>query len=217
MIMEIIFCDNHLLVVAKPTGISTQPHVGLGVNLLNQAKAWLKKQFQKPGNVFLEPVHRLDKPASGLVLFARTSKALSRLQEMMRQKEIGKTYFAWVEGVLPAREGTLEHHLLHDEYRARVVSPSHPQAKLALLHYRTQIDQKNGKSLVEIQLETGRYHQIRAQFAAIGCPVVGDTKYGSSFPLKKDQIALHHGGLKFFHPVTKSPLSFAVPMDRLIF
>ncbi len=205
--MKIIFCDNHLLVVFKPAGISTQPHQANEDNLLDQSKAWLKKQFQKSGSVFLEPIHRLDKPVSGLVLFARTSKALSRLQEMMRQRKIEKTYFAWVEGALPEEKGTLEHYLFHDEHRARIVDKSYPEAKLARLHY-LQIDQLKAKSLVEIYLETGRYHQIRAQFAYIGCPIVGDQKYGSTSHWKKDKIALHHGRMKFLHPVTKSELCF---------
>jgi len=205
--MKVIYCDNHLLIVSKPAGISTQPHEGSKDNLLDQAKDWIKKQFQKSGNVFLEVVHRLDKPVSGLVIFARTSKSLSRLQEMMRQYKIEKTYFAWAEGILPQEKGTLEHYLFHDEHRARVVDKSHPQSKLARLHY-VQIDCQKNKTLVEIHLETGRYHQIRAQFAYMGYPIVGDLKYGSKMLWKKDAIALHHGRLKFFHPVTKSALSF---------
>jgi 23S rRNA pseudouridine1911/1915/1917 synthase len=216
--MKIIFCDNHLLVVFKPAGISTQPHGASEDNLLDQTKAWLKQEFQK-SNVFLEPIHRLDKPVSGLVLFARTSKALSRLQEMVRQRKIARTYFAWVEGKLPEAKGTLEHYLVHDEHRARVVDKSHSEAKLARLHY-LQIDQLKAKSLVEIDLETGRYHQIRAQFADIGCPIVGDQKYGSLSHWKKGGIALHHGRLQFLHPVTKSELCFNSSlflMDRSIF
>jgi 23S rRNA pseudouridine1911/1915/1917 synthase len=186
--------------------MSTQPHEGFAENLLDLAKAWVKKKFQKPGQVFLEPVHRLDKPVSGLVLFARTSKSLSRLQEMMRGQKIEKTYFAWVEGALQA-EGTLEHYLFHDDYRARIVDPSHSQGKLARLHYILRARQGR-KHLVEIRLETGRYHQIRAQFAAIGCPILGDTKYGSCIPWKKEGIALHHGRLKFPHPIRKNELCF---------
>ncbi len=211
--MKIVFCDNHLLVVLKPAGVSTQPHDGEQINLLDQAKAWLKKEFQKPGNVFLEPVHRLDKPVSGLVLFARTSKAISRLNEMMREKGIEKTYFAWVEGNLLQQEAILEHHLFHDEHKAKVVNSSHPQAKLARLYY-LQIDKRDGKTLLEIRLETGRYHQIRAQLAAMGHPILGDEKYGSSLPWKRDQIALHHGKLKFTHPVTKETLCFESPISR---
>ncbi len=197
--MRIIYCDNHLLVVSKPAGLSTQPHDGED-SLSDRAKAWIKKEFQKPGSVFLEPIHRLDKPVSGLVLFARTSKALSRLQEMMRQHQIEKTYYAWIEGELPEPEGTLEHLLIHGDHRAHV----HPEGKLARLHYR-QIAQGNGKTQLEIILETGRYHQIRAQFSAIGYPIVGDVKYGAKAPGK---IALHHGRLRFCHPVTKENLEF---------
>ncbi len=104
--MKVLYCDNHLLVVSKPAGISTQPHDGSEKNLLDQSKGWVKTEFKKKGNVFLEPIHRLDKPVSGLVLFARTSKALSRLQEMMRQHLIEKTYFAWVEGCFAGRGGS---------------------------------------------------------------------------------------------------------------
>ena len=203
--MEIIYSDNHLLVIVKPADLSTQPHEGEGDNLLDRAKAWVKKEFKKSGNVFLEPIHRLDKPVSGLVLFARTSKALSRLQEQMRQRKISKTYFAWVEGTLPQPQGTLEHYLVHGDHRAHLVSSNHPEAKLARLHYKT-LEQKEGMTAVEIDLETGRYHQIRAQFSAIGAPVVGDRKYGSKLPWKNGGIALHHGKLAFEHPVTKEAI-----------
>ncbi len=201
--MQVIFCDNHLLIVSKPAGLATQPHPGSDSSLQELAKLWLKKEFSKPGNVFLEPIHRLDKPVSGLVLFARTSKALSRLQEMMRSHQIEKTYQAWIEGTLPTPEGVLEHYLVHDEYRARVS----PDGKLARLHYRT-LEQKEEKTLVEVCLETGRYHQIRAQFSAIGCPIIGDTKYGSTQRKKNETIALHSARLKFVHPVTKEVLNF---------
>jgi 23S rRNA pseudouridine1911/1915/1917 synthase len=209
--VNILFCDNHLLVVSKPAGLSTQDHLGCSSNLTDLAKAWVKKKYDKKGNVFLEPVHRLDKPVSGLVLFARTSKALSRLQEMMRERHISKTYFAMVEGTLPMKEGTLEHFLVHDEYKARVVNASQSQAKLARLHYKL-LEKRQNYSYVEIDLETGRYHQIRVQFAHIGCPIVGDTKYngGSS---SNHTIALRHGRLKFNHPVTKEPLVFEEPLD----
>lgn len=191
---NIIFCDNHLLVVDKPVGMATQP------DLEECAKAWVKKKFNKPGNVFLEPAHRLDKPVSGLVLFARTSKALSRLQAMMREREIRKTYLALVEGKLRDQEGTLKHRLVHDEFHARVDE----EGKEAILHYRVLGTHKN-VNLVEVVLETGRYHQIRAQFSAIGCPIVGDQKYRStqSFP---EGIALQHQKLEFKHPVTKEKI-----------
>jgi 23S rRNA pseudouridine1911/1915/1917 synthase len=202
--MDVLFCDNHLLVVNKPAGLPTQSEEG--ENLHELAKAWVKKTYDKPGKVFLEPIHRLDKPVSGIVLFARTSKALSRLQAMMRARQIKKTYFAWVEGTPPQAEALLKHYLVHDDFRARVVSPSTPQAKEALLTYRV-LEKKTDKTLLEIDLQTGRYHQIRAQLSAIGCPVLGDEKYGSTRP-SKPGIALHHGLLTCEHPVTHAPVTF---------
>jgi 23S rRNA pseudouridine1911/1915/1917 synthase len=195
--LKVVYSDNHILVVDKPAGIPTQG----GLDEL--AKAWIKKTCDKPGNVFLEPVHRLDKPVSGLVLFARTSKALSRLNELIRERQIVKIYYAYVEGQPKQEEGTLKHTLLHDEYRARVVPADHPEGKSAILNYRV-LDQVRNFSFVEISLHTGRYHQIRAQFAAIGCPIAGDDKYGAS--LKRDEIALRHSRMEFIHPVTKQPL-----------
>lgn len=201
--MQIIFSDNHVLVVLKPSGLSTQPHYPIKDNLTDLAKNWVKKECNKPGDVYLEPIHRLDKPVSGLVLFARTSKALTRLQQSMREKQICKTYFAWVEtGINLKSSGALEHTLTHVNHRAKVVRANHVQGKLALLDY-VIIEQKGDLSLVEIKLHTGRYHQIRAQFSAIGSPVAGDVKYGSKKHLPKQKIALHHGCMSFPHPITK--------------
>ncbi|NGX39582.1 MAG: Ribosomal large subunit pseudouridine synthase C [Chlamydiae bacterium] len=190
--MEPIHCDNHVLVLNKPPGIATQP------DFHEQAKAWVKKAFNKPGAVFLEPVHRLDKPVGGLVLFARTSKALSRLNEAMRERQVHKIYHAIVEGKLEG-SGRLKHTLLHGDHRA-IVDPS---GKEALLDYRV-LETGEDQTLVEIELLTGRYHQIRAQFAAIGHPIVGDQKYGSRS--KKDAIYLAHVKLSFPHPTTKEML-----------
>jgi len=192
--LEPIYCDNHLLILEKPAGIATQPQFH------EAARAWVKAKFAKPGNVFLEPVHRLDKPASGIVLFARTSKALSRLNEAMRQRSMQKTYLAKVEGELKG-EGILEHKLLHGEFRALIDE----KGKQALLRYRV-LNSTTAQTLVEVELETGRYHQIRCQFSAIGHPIVGDSKYGSRKGAPK--IALHHSKLIFEHPTTKERLTF---------
>lgn len=197
--MIVVYEDNHLLVVNKPAGLLTQPSGTDQDSLEAQAKAWIKEQYQKPGNVFLGVVHRLDKPVSGIVLFARTSKALSRLNETMRNKQSKKTYLAVVEGVPNALEGTLEHYLCHDDHEARVSGAEDPDAKRACLHYRV-LEKREGSALVEIELETGRYHQIRAQFSAIGHPIVGDWKYGSS--QRGETIALHHWRLTVTHPIT---------------
>jgi 23S rRNA pseudouridine1911/1915/1917 synthase len=191
---NIVYSDNHLLVVEKPADMATQP------DLTELAKAWVKKKYQKPGNVFLHPVHRLDKAVSGLVLFARTSKALSRLQEMMRERKIVKIYHALVEGKLPADQGQLVHHLKHGSFRAEVSR----DGKESILEYRV-LKQERGVALLEINLITGRYHQIRVQLSAIGCPVLGDEKYGSKRSWPKG-IALHHSELRFEHPVTKESL-----------
>src|ERR1700722_5279352 len=133
---SILFYDNHVLIAFKPAGLATQPAMGDERSLEDWAKKWLKAEIKKDGNVFLVPIHRLDKPVSGLVLFARSSKALSRLNEMMRERKILKRYHAEIEGRLPADEGVLEHYLVHDKFMARVASVGEPEAKRAVLSYR---------------------------------------------------------------------------------
>lgn len=209
--MDIIYVDNHLLVVNKRGGIPTQESPGCTENVTDWAKDWIKRKYDKPGKVFLEPIHRLDKPVSGLVLFARTSKALSRLQEMMRERTIGKWYYALVQQAPSEAQAVLEHYLVHDEHRARVVTSAHPEGKKAILSYRMLKESALG-FLLEIELHTGRYHQIRAQLAQIRSPIVGDQKYGSSAKWSKEGIALHHGKLSFVHPVTKEELVFTAPL-----
>lgn len=197
--LELIYLDNHLLVAIKPEGIATQPEFH------EAAKAYLKNQTGKEGAVFLHPIHRLDKPVSGLVLFARSSKALSRLNELLRERKIEKTYLAKVEGSFKEKEGILEHYLFHDDFHAKVASAPFPEAKKALLSYR--VLKRNGKySLLEITLHTGRYHQIRAQLSFVGHPIAGDTKYGAK-PIEQG-IALSHVRMQFVHPVTKAELDF---------
>lgn len=201
--MRIIFLDNHVLVVVKPAGLSTQPHYPIKDNLTKLAKTWIKREYKKPAGVYLECIHRLDKPVSGLVLFARTSKALTRLQQSLREKKISKTYFAWIEtGKNLKKLGVLEHTLTHVNHRAKIVESHHVQGKLAQLEY-SVILEKKGYSLVKIKLYTGRYHQIRAQFSNIGSPIVGDIKYGSKKHLPKQKIALHHACMSFPHPITQ--------------
>src|SRR5579872_3031567 len=156
---EIVFCDNHLLVAVKPPGLLTQPDESGNDSLEQFAKEWVKKEFQKPGNVFLHSIHRLDKPVSGLVLFARTSKALSRLNENSRNQEIQRTYVAEVEGILPQKEGRLDHYLIHGDHKAIIGKEGDPNAKHARLTYAT-IRFLEHSTLITIELETGRYHQI---------------------------------------------------------
>lgn len=206
---EILYEDNHLLAVNKPAGWLTQPSGTEQGSLEEYCKQWVKEKYQKPGNVFLTPIHRLDKPVSGIVIFAKTSKALSRLNVAIRAKKMKKVYYALVEGSPSPAEATLEHYLLHGEFQAHVVSSDVPNAKLARLHYRVL---KSGlQSLIEIHLDTGRYHQIRVQFSEIGHPIAGDEKYGSQRSYANGCIALHHGRLNIPHPVQDTCLSINSP------
>ncbi len=203
---KIIYCDNHLLIAEKPTGWLTQPDDTGAVSLEQYCKNWVKREFHKPGDVFLHAIHRLDRPVFGLVLFARTSKALSRLNEMSRAQQIRRLYTAKIEGFLSAKEGTLEHYLVHGDHRANVVQAHHPEAKQAILSYKVEREEQN-HTVILIELQTGRYHQIRAQFGAIGHSIVGDRRYGAKEG-SNDRIALGCTELIFLHPVTKQPLHF---------
>lgn len=204
---EVLFCDNHLLVLNKPPGMLTQPNDSDNLSLEDWGKEWLKTKFEKKGNVFLEAVHRLDRPVSGIVLFARTSKGLSRMQEKVREKCFKKTYLAVVHGRLAEKEGVFEDLLDHDSFHAK----ESKSGKLAILNYKV-LEQYEERAVVEITLITGRYHQIRFQFSKRGHPVVGDQKYGSDVALG-NRILLHHRRLETEHPTTMHPLSFDAPCD----
>lgn len=208
---KILYEDNHLLAVEKPAGWLTQPSGTDQDSLEEYCKRWLKEKYNKPGNVYLMAVHRIDKPVSGIVLFAKTSKALSRLNESMRSKKTKKIYFALVEGTPKQEEAVIEHFLVHGEFQAHVVQAESDQAKLARLHYRV-LKQVDRHTLLEITLETGRYHQIRAQLSAIGHPILGDEKYGSREPFTKGCIALHHGHLEIPHPTLDKWLCLDSPL-----
>lgn len=205
---SIIYVDNHLLCLDKPAGLLTQPSGTERDSLEAQGKAWLKEEFHKPGAVFLEAVHRIDAPVCGIVLFARTSKALSRLNESVRNGACSKDYRALVSGVPRVQSATLEDWLLHDEHCARIVPKGTAGAHSATLRYEVLEIRGNGTSLLAVHLETGRYHQIRAQLAHAGYPIVGDSKYGSRLPYQAGCIALQHYCLKAPHPVTKEMLTF---------
>lgn len=209
--IPILYEDNHLLILNKPAGLLTQPSGTEQESLEQQAKAWLKEKYHKPGNVFLEAIHRLDKPVSGVSVFCKTSKALSRLNAVMRAKETRKIYWAWLEGELPKDKGRLEHYLVHDDFQARVVSKEHPEGKMASLSYHV-LERRRGRTFVEVVLETGRYHQIRLQFSTIGYPIWGDRKYGSEQPYEAGAIALHHRCLQLPHPVTHELMTIEAPL-----
>lgn len=200
MDLEVLYEDNHLIAVVKPAGIATQPTDDGQENLQDRVKAWLKDKYAKPGQVFCEPIHRIDKPVSGIVVFAKTSKGLSRMQAAVREGKVTKRYLAKVSPLPQKATGTLEHHLFHGDHRAEIVSKGDPRGQKALLHYQTK------GSYLEIDLVTGRYHQIRAQLAAIGSPIIGDRKYGSKEAFQPNQIALHHAKFTLPHPITQEEL-----------
>lgn len=209
--IEVLYEDNHLLAVNKPAALLTQPSGTDRDSLEDQAKAWIKTRGGKPGNVFLHAVHRLDYPVSGIVLFAKTSKALSRLNSAIRERETHKTYVALVSQMPADAEGTLEHALIREDQTSCVVDKATPNAQLARLHYRV-VGTKGQFVILEIHPETGRYHQIRCQLAAIGSPILGDTRYGGNGWWLGEGIALHHQRLELEHPVTHVPLVIEAPL-----
>lgn len=204
--VDVLFEDNHLLVLVKPSNLATQVSLTHSDSLEERAKVWLKNKYKKPGNVYLHPIHRLDTPVSGIVVFAKTSKALSRLQASMRSRETKKIYLGWVEGFLH-QEGTLKDWLIHGDHKALKGKEGDKEAKLCELSYTVKKQEKE-KALVEIELKTGRYHQIRAQFGFRGHPIWGDVKYGGKIPYLAHSIALHHSSFSIPHPITKELLNF---------
>lgn len=204
MAIEILYHDNHLLAACKPAGQLTQGEDGSGFQ--EECRQWVKEHKAKSGNAFLHVLHRLDRPVSGIVLCALTSKALSRMQAEMRNNSIEKYYLAQVEGIDLPESGTLEHYLFHDEIAHCAVVATPSKGKHCLLKYQV-IERYSSTTLVEIKLETGRYHQIRAQMSAFGHPILGDQKYRSKLPFAPGIIALHHHKMIFQHPVQKSRIT----------
>ena len=205
-----LYLDNHLLVVAKPLGLLVQGDATGDADLVTLAKAYLKERFDKPGNVFVGLVHRLDRPTSGVVCLARTSKAASRLSDQFRRRAVEKRYLALVEGRL-AGAGRCEGWLASAGGRVELVTEGAPGAKRAALGWRA-LASRAGRTLVEVDLETGRKHQIRVQLAALGTPVVGDFRYGSATPFADGRgLALHAYRLAFEHPTRRVPVAFTAP------
>jgi 23S rRNA pseudouridine1911/1915/1917 synthase len=205
----ILYEDNHLLVVNKPAGILTQSDRSGDDSLLEICRGYIRERYRKPGNVFLGMVHRLDRPVGGVIVFARTSKAASRLSEQLRHNEMEKIYRAVVENCLEG-EAELTHNLLRRGSLTVPVSLSESGSQQATLRY-SALESTSRKSLVEITLITGRKHQIRSQMSAIGHPVLGDRKYGSSTPIGPDRIALRCRSISFRHPTRDECLSFTAP------
>ena len=210
---DILYEDNHLLVVNKHAGDLVQPDPSGESALEDPIKAFIKRRDAKPGAVFLGVVHRIDRPVSGAVLFAKTSKALVRLNEMIREGRIRKTYWALTERTPDPESGELLHYILRDgrTNRSRAFDAPKGDAKQARLRYAT-LGAGTRYTLVEVELITGRHHQIRAQLSKIGCPIRGDLKYGAKRSLPGGGISLHSRRVEFEHPVRRSPVSVTAPV-----
>ena len=210
--MEVVYEDNHIIIVYKESGEIVQGDKTGDEPLSERVKAYIKEKYAKPGEVFLGVVHRLDRPVSGLVVFARTSKALSRLNDMFRNGEVRKTYWALTQNVPPQSEGTLEHWLVRNEKQNKsyAYDREKPHSKRAVLNFR-HIGSTDNYQLLEVQLLTGRHHQIRCQLAAIGCPIKGDLKYGARRSNPDGSISLLARKVAFTHPVSKKAISVVAP------
>lgn len=211
--IKILYEDNHLIVCIKPAGVLSQSDGSGSPDMLTILKRYIKEKYEKPGEVYLGLVHRLDRPVSGVMVFARTSKAASRLSEQIRTRKVEKLYRCVVSGVLEG-SGRLENYISKDEDRniVTVIDSEKPGFKVSYLDYRA-IASKDGMTLVEVKLGTGRSHQIRAQMAHNGHPLVGDQKYGQKDDRCKD-IALESFKLSFEHPVKREFIAFEAPMPQ---
>ncbi len=209
--LKILFQDNHLIAVYKPPGLATQADTQGGPSLLDQTKQWIKTEQGKPGNVFLGLVHRLDKPVAGVVLFAKTSKAASRLSKQFRERTTHKMYRAVTQGTPVQANGDLVHYLRKENsLKATVFPRPTPDTKKAVLSY-TLTEKLLKASILEVTLETGRFHQIRAQLAFMGNPILGDIKYGAASPLPGRQIALYARKLVVRHPISGEEIAIESP------
>lgn len=209
VMIHILYEDNHLLVVEKPINVLVQADDTNDLDLLTMLKDYLKEKYNKPGNVYLGLVHRLDRVVGGVMVFAKTSKAAARLSKQVQERTLEKVYYAVVGGPLK-REGRLEDYLLKDEKKN--MSYVSQKGKLAVLNYQV-VDKKENLSLVKIQLETGRSHQIRVQFSSRGNALYGDARYNKHYQVG-EQIALFAKELSFYHPVTKEWLTFSLDLPN---
>lgn len=213
--MTVVYEDNHLIIVNKRPSEIVQGDKTGDEPLSDTLKRYLKEKYAKPGNVFLGVTHRLDRPVSGLVIFAKTSKALSRLNEMFRAGEVKKTYWAIVKNCPPQEEGELVHYLVRNERQNKsyAYDKEVKGAKKAVLHYRL-IGRSDNYYLLEVDLKTGRHHQIRCQLAKMGCPIKGDLKYGFPRSNPDGSICLHARCVRFVHPVSKEQVEVVAPVPE---
>ncbi len=213
--MTVLYEDNHIIIVNKTVSEIVQGDKTGDKPLSEIVKEYLKEKYNKPGNVFCGVTHRLDRPTSGIVVFAKTSKALPRLNEMFKNKEISKTYWAVVKNLPKQTEGTLKHYLVRNEKQNKsyAYDIEKPNSKLAILHYKL-IAHSDKYNLLEVDLETGRHHQIRCQLAKIGCPIKGDLKYGADRSNPDGGISLHARKISFIHPVSKEKIEVVAPTPK---
>lgn len=211
--MTVVYEDNHIIIVNKTASEIVQGDKTGDTPLSETVKEYLKEKYQKPGNVFIGVTHRLDRPVSGLVLFAKTSKALSRLNEMFKRGEVQKTYWAVVKNRPPQEEGTLSHWMVRNEKQNKsyAYDKEKPGSKHAILNYRL-IAASNNYFLLEVDLKTGRHHQIRCQLSKMGCPIKGDLKYGFARSNTDGSICLHARRISFVHPVSKEQITVEAPL-----
>ncbi len=213
--MTVLYEDNHLIIVNKAPGEIVQGDKTGDKPLSDIVKEYLKEKYNKPGNVFCGVTHRLDRPTSGVVIFAKTSKALSRLNEMFKNGQIDKTYWAIVKKMPPTAEGALTHYLIKNEKtnKSTAFDVEKPNTKRAVMHYQL-IGQSQNYFLIEVELETGRHHQIRCQLAKIGSPIRGDLKYGAERSNPDGSISLHARKISFIHPVSKEKIEVEAPLPK---
>ena len=213
--MKVLYEDNHLIIINKVAGEIVQGDKTGDEPLSDKVKTYLKEKYHKPGNVFCGVTHRLDRPTSGAVMFAKTSKALKRLNDMFRNGEVKKTYWAIVKKRPAMEEDTLTHYLIKNEKTNKSVAydVEKPHTRRAVLHYRLIAASQN-YYLLEIDLETGRHHQIRCQLAKIGSPLKGDLKYGAERSNPDGSISLHAHTISFVHPVSKENISVIAPIPE---
>lgn len=213
--MKVVYEDNHIIVVNKTSSEIVQGDKTGDTPLSDIVKQYLKEKYNKPGNVFIGVTHRLDRPVSGLVVFAKTSKALSRLNEMFKNSAVRKTYWAIVKNRSEKDEGELVHFLVRNEKQNKSYAYDRevPHSKKAILHYRV-IGQSENYYLLEIDLKTGRHHQIRCQLAKMGCPIKGDLKYGFPRSNPDGSICLHARKVCFVHPVSKENIELEAPVPE---
>ncbi len=205
--MEVLYEDNHIIAVNKTNSEIVQGDKTGDEALCDKVKAYIKKKYNKPGDVYLGVVHRIDRPVSGVVVFARTSKAAVRLSKMFQEKQIKKTYWAIVKNLPEHDEGRLVHYMIknQEKNRSSAYDAQKKNSKEAILNYKL-ISGSSNYHLLQIDLETGRHHQIRCQLAKIGCPIRGDLKYGAQRSLKGGGINLHARRIEFEHPVKKETI-----------